>query len=110
MFTLSSYRYDCLRLHFDLLRLVGLMNIKVLRVYRSIKPVLGSIAGWKSHCAEYFPCSTYFEGKRSSVMPDSVYNSSRKSNDNGDAPNHPVGQTEMSDGQVEAFKSLSVST
>lgn len=43
-------------------------------------------------------------------MPDSVYNSSRKSNDNGDAPNHPMGQTEMSDGQVEAFKSLSVST
>ncbi|KAL0724454.1 hypothetical protein Bca4012_039053 [Brassica carinata] len=66
---------------------------------------------WKSRCAEYFPFSTYFEGKRSSVMPDSVYNSSRKSNENGgDTPNHPMGQTELSDGQVEAFKSLSVST
>ncbi|KAF2607383.1 hypothetical protein F2Q68_00045293 [Brassica cretica] len=66
--------------------------------------------GWKSRCAEYFPCSTYFEGKRSSVMPDSVYNSSRKSNENGDTPNHPMGQTELGDGQVEAFKSISVST
>lgn len=28
MFTLSSYRYDCLRLHFDLLRLVGLMILR----------------------------------------------------------------------------------
>jgi peptide alpha-N-acetyltransferase len=64
---------------------------------------------WKSRCAEYFPCSTHFEGKLSSVMPDSVYNSTRKSNENGDAPNHPMGQTELSDGQVEAFKSLSVS-
>lgn len=68
------------------------------------------IAGWKSRCAEYFPCSTHFEGKHSSVMPDSVYNSSRKSNENGDTPNHLVGQTELSDGQLEAFKSLSVST
>ena len=43
-------------------------------------------------------------------MPDSVYNSSRKSNENGDTPNHPMGQTELSDGQLEAFKSLSVAT
>ncbi|KAF8103376.1 hypothetical protein N665_0188s0313 [Sinapis alba] len=65
---------------------------------------------WKTRCAEYFPCSTYFEGKRSSVMPDSVYNSSRKSNENGNTPNHQMVQTELSDGQLEAFKSLSVST
>ncbi|KAF3517443.1 hypothetical protein DY000_02064374 [Brassica cretica] len=65
---------------------------------------------WKARCAEYFPCSTYFEGKRSSVMPDSVYNSSRKSNENGDTPSHPMGQTELSDGQLEALKSLSAST
>ncbi|CAH8355923.1 unnamed protein product [Eruca vesicaria subsp. sativa] len=65
---------------------------------------------WKSRCAEYFPYSTHFEGKRSSVMPDSVYNSSRKSNENGDTPNHPMGQTEVKDGQLEAFKSLAVST
>ncbi|KAH0876324.1 hypothetical protein HID58_073686 [Brassica napus] len=62
---------------------------------------------WKARCTEYFPCSTYFEGKRSSVMPDSVYNSSRKSNENGDTPSHPMGQTELSDGQLEALKSLS---
>ncbi|KAG2282220.1 hypothetical protein Bca52824_053440 [Brassica carinata] len=48
--------------------------------------------------------------KRSSVMPDSVYNSSLKSNENGDTPNHPMGQTELNDGQLEAFKSLTVST
>jgi peptide alpha-N-acetyltransferase len=65
---------------------------------------------WKSRCAEYFPCSTHFEGKHCSLMPDSVYNSSRKSNENGDTPNHPMGQTELSDGQLEAFKSLSVAT
>ncbi|KAL0665540.1 hypothetical protein Bca4012_102378 [Brassica carinata] len=65
---------------------------------------------WKARCTEYFPCSTYFEGKRSSVMPDSVYNSSRKSNENGDTPSHPMGQTELSDGQLEALKSLSAST
>ncbi|CAN6845863.1 unnamed protein product [Brassica oleracea] len=65
---------------------------------------------WKSRCAEYFPFSTHFEGKRSSVMPDSVYNSSLKSNENGDTPNHPMGQTELNDGQLEAFKSLTVST
>lgn len=75
-----------------------------------INLVLGPIAGWKSRCAEYFPCSTHFEGKLSSVMPDSVYNSSRKSNENGDTPNHPMGQSGLSDGQLEAFKSLSVST
>ncbi|CAN8240552.1 unnamed protein product [Cochlearia groenlandica] len=64
---------------------------------------------WKARCAEYFPCSTHFEGKQSSVMADSIYNSSRKSNENGDTPpNHPMGQTELNDGQVEAFKSLSV--
>ncbi|KAF3522933.1 hypothetical protein F2Q69_00051932 [Brassica cretica] len=72
--------------------------------------VLDTIAGWKARCTEYFPCSTYFEGKRSSVMPDSVYNSSRKSNENGDTPSHPMGQTELSDGQLEALKSLSAST
>ncbi|KAH0920507.1 hypothetical protein HID58_028167 [Brassica napus] len=63
---------------------------------------------WKTRCAEYFPCSTYFEGKHSSMIPDSVYNSSRKSNENGDTPSHPMGQTEFSDGQLEAIKSLSM--
>lgn len=86
-------------------------RFKVLKNFRSIKPRFGyTIAGWKSRCAEYFPFSTHFEGKRSSVMPDSVYNSSLKSNENGDTPNHPMGQTELNDGQLEAFKSLTVST
>ncbi|KAJ6348158.1 hypothetical protein OIU76_004605 [Salix suchowensis] len=45
---------------------------------------------WKGHCAQYFPCSTYFEGERSSVIRNSVNSQIAKKPENGDS-SHPEG-------------------
>ncbi|GMQ08764.1 hypothetical protein CsSME_00052353 [Camellia sinensis var. sinensis] len=47
-----------------------------------------SASRWKVRCAEYFPYSTYFEGKRSSAISNSTYNQIRKNPENGGAT-HP---------------------
>ncbi|XP_062100856.1 N-terminal acetyltransferase A complex auxiliary subunit NAA15-like [Humulus lupulus] len=66
---------DCVRVH-KLLEIVLLDHDAALR--------------WKEQCAKYSPYSTYFEGRLSSAMPNSVYNQSNNS-ENG---NHSVvGQT-----------------
>ncbi|XP_010532133.1 PREDICTED: N-alpha-acetyltransferase 15, NatA auxiliary subunit-like [Tarenaya hassleriana] len=65
---------------------------------------------WKLRCAEYFPYSTYFEGKHSSAMPNSEYNPSHKIVENGVTPTRPVDQSGLIDGKLEAFKKLSVSS
>ncbi|GAA0157196.1 acetyltransferase [Lithospermum erythrorhizon] len=38
---------------------------------------------WKAQCAEYFPYSTYFEGRVSSVSPSSAYHQTKKHPENG---------------------------
>ncbi|XP_010537937.1 PREDICTED: N-alpha-acetyltransferase 15, NatA auxiliary subunit [Tarenaya hassleriana] len=61
---------------------------------------------WKWRCAELFPYSTYFEGKLSSAIPNSEYNSSSKITKNGAVP---MGQTQLIDGKLQdAFENLSV--
>lgn len=64
-------------------------------------------------CAEYFPYSTYFEGKCSSAMPNSVYNQIGKSHENGSA-SHPgagkISDSIASNGKLEAFKDLTIWT
>ncbi|KAH8514435.1 hypothetical protein H0E87_007314, partial [Populus deltoides] len=64
---------------------------------------------WKVRCAQYFPCSTYFEGERSSAMPNSVYSQIAKKPANGDS-SHPEGGNiadfVTSNGKLEAFKDL----
>ncbi|KAG8656320.1 N-terminal acetyltransferase A complex auxiliary subunit NAA15 isoform X2 [Manihot esculenta] len=66
---------------------------------------------WKVRCAEYFPYSTYFEGKCSSAMPNSVYNQIGKSHENGSA-SHPgagkISDSIASNGKLEAFKDLTI--
>ncbi|XP_010539518.1 PREDICTED: N-alpha-acetyltransferase 15, NatA auxiliary subunit-like isoform X2 [Tarenaya hassleriana] len=62
-------------------------------------------SGWKSRCAEYFPYSTYFEGKLSSATSQP----SRKIAENGARLNHAMGQNELIDVKLDAFKNLSVS-
>ncbi|XP_052176449.1 N-terminal acetyltransferase A complex auxiliary subunit NAA15-like isoform X2 [Diospyros lotus] len=39
---------------------------------------------WKERCAQYFPYSTYFEGRHSSASPNSAYNLIRTDTENGD--------------------------
>ncbi|XP_062157189.1 N-terminal acetyltransferase A complex auxiliary subunit NAA15 [Alnus glutinosa] len=65
---------------------------------------------WKVRCAEYFPYSTYFEGSRSSAMPNSAYNKTSRNSENGSA-NHSGGETAdslASNGKLEAFADLTV--
>ncbi|CAK7356637.1 unnamed protein product [Dovyalis caffra] len=66
---------------------------------------------WKASCAQYFPYSTYFEGKRSSAIPNSVYSRIAKNPENG-GPSHPEdGETAdfvASNGKLEAFKDLTI--
>ncbi|XP_011000818.1 PREDICTED: N-alpha-acetyltransferase 16, NatA auxiliary subunit-like [Populus euphratica] len=66
---------------------------------------------WKVRCAQYFPCSTYFEGECSSAMPNSVYNQIAKKPENGDST-HPEGGNNADfvtlNGKLEAFKDLTV--
>ena len=62
-------------------------------------------------CAQYFPCSAYFEGERSSAMPNSVYSQIAKKPANGDS-SHPEGGNiadfVSQNGKLEAFKDLTV--
>ncbi|XP_050231671.1 N-terminal acetyltransferase A complex auxiliary subunit NAA15 [Mercurialis annua] len=64
---------------------------------------------WKVRCTEYFSFSTYFEGKYSSVNPNSVYKIG-KNTENG-STSHP-GDDKISDsisnGKLEAFKELTI--
>ncbi|WCJ40661.1 N-alpha-acetyltransferase 15 NatA auxiliary subunit [Euphorbia peplus] len=66
---------------------------------------------WKVQCAKYFPYSTYFEGRCSSAMPNSVYNQVMKNPENGSA-SHPEGSnisdSIASNGKLEAFKDLTI--
>ncbi|XP_057459608.1 N-terminal acetyltransferase A complex auxiliary subunit NAA15-like [Actinidia eriantha] len=70
---------------------------------------------WKVRCAEYYPCSTYFEGSRSSAIPNSAYNQICKSPENGGATHldagHSVGSVSLN-GKVEnleaSFKDIIV--
>ncbi|KAI7981158.1 N-terminal acetyltransferase A complex auxiliary subunit NAA15 [Camellia lanceoleosa] len=61
---------------------------------------------WKVQCAEYFPYSTYFEGKHSSAIPNSVYNQIHKNNpENGGATISSNGKLEK---QLDKFEDLIV--
>ncbi|GFZ04136.1 tetratricopeptide repeat (TPR)-containing protein [Actinidia rufa] len=70
---------------------------------------------WKVRCAEYYPCSTYFEGSRSSAIPNSAYNQICKNPENGGATHldagHSVGSVSLN-GKVEnleaSFKDIIV--
>ncbi|TKY48130.1 N-alpha-acetyltransferase 15, NatA auxiliary subunit [Spatholobus suberectus] len=66
---------------------------------------------WKVRCAEFFPYSTYFDGSRSSVSPNSALNKICNSTENGTS-NHSVGnhnsEPVTSNGKLEAFKDLTV--
>lgn len=68
--------------------------------------------GWKVQCAEYFPYSTYFEGKLSSVS-NPIRNQTSLNSENG-AADHPVVNQNVnasaSNGKLEAFKSLTISS
>ncbi|KAJ6706330.1 hypothetical protein OIU79_010889 [Salix purpurea] len=60
---------------------------------------------WKGHCAQYFPCSTYFEGERSSVIRNSVNSQIAKKPENGDSSHPEGGKTAdfvSSNGKLEA--------
>ncbi|BAT98535.1 hypothetical protein LR48_Vigan406s014400 [Vigna angularis] len=57
---------------------------------------------WKVRCADYFPYSTYFEGKHSSASPNSTFNQLRKNSEN-ESVNHIT-----SNGKLEAFKDLTI--
>lgn len=67
-------------------------------------------AGWKVRCAEYFPYSTYFEGRHSSASPNSAFSQLRKNSEN-DGPNHSVDNQNVgsttSNGR--AFENLTIS-
>ncbi|KAF2323305.1 hypothetical protein GH714_034540 [Hevea brasiliensis] len=66
---------------------------------------------WKVRCADYFPYSTYFEGKCSSAMPNSVYNQIGKNHENGSASlpgGGKIADSVASNGKLEAFKELTI--
>jgi hypothetical protein len=72
--------------------------------------LISFVVGWKVRCAEYFPYSTYFEGSRSSAMPNSAYNKTNRNSENGSA-NHSGGETAdslASNGKLEAFVDLTI--
>ncbi|KAF5726902.1 putative NMDA receptor-regulated protein [Tripterygium wilfordii] len=64
---------------------------------------------WKTRCAEYFPYSTYFEGKQSSAVSKSAYNQAFKNPVNS-AENLESDQNASvaSNGKLEAFKDLTI--
>lgn len=69
-----------------------------------------TVAGWKTRCAEYFPYSTYFEGKRSG-MYNTAYKHMLTNPENGSASQAGVSaDTIASNGKLEAFKNLAIST
>ncbi|XP_022723349.1 N-terminal acetyltransferase A complex auxiliary subunit NAA15-like isoform X4 [Durio zibethinus] len=67
---------------------------------------------WKVRCAEYFPYSTYFEGSRSSAVQNLLNNQDSKAAVNGGASHPEISQganSFISNGKLEAFKSLTIS-
>ncbi|KAF9690047.1 hypothetical protein SADUNF_Sadunf01G0155300 [Salix dunnii] len=67
---------------------------------------------WKLRCAQYFPCSTYFEGKCSSAASNSMFVQIAKNPENG-GPSHSDGEIAdfvESNGKLEAFKDLNIRT
>ncbi|KAJ6947281.1 N-terminal acetyltransferase A complex auxiliary subunit NAA15-like [Populus alba x Populus x berolinensis] len=65
---------------------------------------------WKLRCAQYFPCSTYFEGKCSSAASNSVYGQIANNPENGGS-NHSDGEIADfvgSNGKQETFKDLTI--
>ncbi|XP_011002722.1 PREDICTED: N-alpha-acetyltransferase 16, NatA auxiliary subunit-like [Populus euphratica] len=66
---------------------------------------------WKLRCAQYFPCSTYFEGKCSSAASNSVHGQIAKNPGNGGS-NHADGGESAdfveSNGKLETFKDLTI--
>lgn len=65
---------------------------------------------WKTRCAEYFPYSTYFEGKHSG-MYNTAYKHMLTNPENGSASQAGVSaDTIASNGKLEAFKNLAIST
>ncbi|KAG6425966.1 hypothetical protein SASPL_110177 [Salvia splendens] len=72
----------------------------------SVHKLLGSIlddhdaaSRWKARCAEYFPHSTYFEGRCSSAVSNSSYHQSHKPSENGNP-------TVSSNGKLDSLKDL----
>ncbi|KAJ6711584.1 N-TERMINAL ACETYLTRANSFERASE-RELATED [Salix purpurea] len=68
---------------------------------------------WKLRCAQYFPCSTYFEGKCSSAASNSVHAQIAKNPENGGASHSDGGEIAdfvESNGKMEAFKDLNILT
>ncbi|XP_052306064.1 N-terminal acetyltransferase A complex auxiliary subunit NAA15 isoform X10 [Populus trichocarpa] len=68
---------------------------------------------WKLRCAQYFPCSTYFEGKCSSAASNSVYGQIAKSPENGGSNHSDGGEIAdfvESNGKLETFKDLTIRT
>ncbi|XVE52132.1 hypothetical protein DITRI_Ditri02bG0097600 [Diplodiscus trichospermus] len=66
---------------------------------------------WKSRCADYFPYSTYFEGSRSSAVPNLLNNLGSKTPVNGSASHPEISQSTtslISNGNLEAFKNLTI--
>lgn len=72
--------------------------------------LFSSLSGWKARCAEYFPYSTYFEGKYSSAISRSSEHQICCNSENGGA-NHTDNQNAdsiASNGKLEAFKNLAI--
>ncbi|KAG0498948.1 hypothetical protein HPP92_003639 [Vanilla planifolia] len=63
-----------------------------------------SANSWKTHCAQYFPYSTYFEGLKSSLVTGLA---SYSMPENGDL-SHQVGDGRTPNGNLHAFKDLSI--
>ncbi|KAI9110342.1 hypothetical protein K1719_018784 [Acacia pycnantha] len=85
--------------------------VAVHKLLGSVLDEQGAASRWKTRCAEYFPYSTYFEGRHSSASPNSALNQKCKNAENG-SPNHSVGAQNAnsitSNGNLEAFSKLTI--
>ncbi|KAJ6963431.1 N-terminal acetyltransferase A complex auxiliary subunit NAA15-like [Populus alba x Populus x berolinensis] len=66
---------------------------------------------WKLRCAQYFPCSTYFEGKCSSAASNSMYGQIANNPENGGSNHSDGGEIADfvgSNGKLETFKDLTI--
>ncbi|XP_021298782.1 N-terminal acetyltransferase A complex auxiliary subunit NAA15 [Herrania umbratica] len=66
---------------------------------------------WKVRCAEYFPYSTYFEGRRSSAVYNVLNNQVSKTPVSGGTSHPEISQganSIISNGKLEAFKNLTI--
>ncbi|KAF5739129.1 acetyltransferase-related family protein [Tripterygium wilfordii] len=95
---------------------LGLVSKWTLKDCIAVHKLLGTVfvdidaaLRWKTRCAEYFPYSTYFEGKLSSAVSNSVYNQAFKNPENS-AENLESDQNPSvaSNGKLEAFKDLTI--